>query len=296
MESYIAIGVLVAQAVIMLSLGIGLEVQDFKRVASRPYVFAVALLTQLTVLPALAYLTIILFNFKPIFAAGLMLLSFCPGGVTSNIISKLSKADVAFSVSLTAILSIVSFITVPPLIAWSIEHFMGSEALPFSFMQLTLITFLITTTPVLTGVFIRHNYMEFAKNIEVTLEKVAIVLWVVIVTGAVAKTFDILVENFKIIGLGLMFLPFAMMVIGLVISRLFSLSIKESKTLAIEASIQNSPMAITLAATISGGMVINELALPAAVYSMTMYLVALPFIFIYRSWNEESPYKKAASN
>ena len=289
MESAITFALLVAQGIIMFSLGIGLEVKDFKRVIERPYVFFVAMLSQVVLLPILAFGTAYLFDFPPVFAAGLMLLSFCPGGVTSNIISKLSKADVALSVSLTAVVSVLAFMTVPVLVAMSMKHFLGEEAVTFSLFDLAFVTFLITTTPVLLGVLIRHFKENIANAIQGGLEKTAIVLWVIIVVLAIANSFERLVDSFAVIGGGLLFLPFIMMVIGIVVSRLFALNKKESKTLGIETSIQNGPLAIAIAATINDAdLAITELALPAAVYSITMYFVALPFIFIFRNWGEEN--------
>lgn len=288
MELFLIQAVVLAQSIIMFSLGIGLELKDFKRVFERPYAFTIALICQLIILPSIAFATVKLFSFPPIMAAGVMILSFCPGGVTSNIISKISKGDVALSVSLTAVVSILPFITVPPLIAWSIIHFMGDEAIEFSFYQLALITFLITTTPVSIGVILRHFRSRFATKIEPLLEKIAIFLWVIIVTAAIAKTFEKLLENFLQIGVGLMLLPLAMALIGVIVSRVAGLSVKESKTISIESSIQNSPMAITLATAIAGtGAGIPDLALPAAVYSVTMYMIAIPFIFVFRSWSSK---------
>ncbi|REL25510.1 bile acid:sodium symporter family protein [Thalassotalea euphylliae] len=289
MESAITFALLVAQGIIMFSLGIGLEVKDFKRVIERPYVFFVAMLSQVVLLPLLAFGTAYLFDFPPVFAAGLMLLSFCPGGVTSNIISKLSKADVALSVSLTAVVSVLAFMTVPVLVAMSMKHFLGEESVTFSLFDLAFVTFLITTIPVLLGVLIRHFKENIANAIQGGLEKTAIVLWVIIVVLAIANSFDRLVDSFAVIGGGLLFLPFIMMVIGIIVSRLFALNKKESKTLGIETSIQNGPLAIAIAATINDAdLAITELALPAAVYSITMYFVALPFIFIFRNWGEEN--------
>ncbi len=284
MEALLTQALLAAQAIIMLSLGIGLEVSDFKRVVDRRYVFTIAMICQVLILPIFAFSTILIFDLSPMFAAGLMLLSFCPGGVTSNIISKLSHGDVALSVSLTAVVSVLSFLTVPPLTAWAMLHFLGEDAVTFSFFDLAFVTFLITSTPVLLGVVIRHYRANIANVLQPILEKTAVVLWVIIVTLVVLKSFDKLESSFPQIGASLLFLPLAMIILGLLISRGFALTQKESKTLAIETSIQNGPLAIAIAATISGGeMVITELALPAAVYSLTMYIVVLPFIFYFRA-------------
>ncbi|WP_419811232.1 bile acid:sodium symporter family protein [Bacterioplanoides sp.] len=289
MESLIFTALLMVQFTIMFSLGIGLEVADFKRVAERRFVFFVAVACQVILLPLVAFGSAHLFGLAPVLAAGIMLLSFCPGGVTSNIISKLSRADVALSVSLTAVVSILSFITIPPLTAISIEYFMGSAAPDFSFLRLAVITFLITTTPVMLGVFIRHHKPAVVKKIETPLERTAIALWIIIVFLAIAKSWNILVDNFVEMGTSMLLLPFVMLMIGLVIGVLLKLTRKESKTISIETGIQNSPMAITLAAAISGSELgITELALPAALYSITMYLVVIPFIFVYRKWQDDA--------
>lgn len=283
MEALITPALLLAQGIIMLSLGIGLTVADFKRVLQRKFTFTIALLCQMVILPAFALALVYLFSVPAVFAAGIMLLSFCPGGVTSNIIAKLSHADVALSVSLTAVVSVVSFITVPPLTAWAVGHFIGQQALTFSFFDLAFVTFCITTTPVLLGVVLRQIKPHLANILEPILGRIAIVLWLIIVGLAIVKSADKLAATFNQIGPSLLLMPLAMMLLGIAISRVLGLTFAESKTLGIETSIQNGPMAIAIAATISGGsMVITELALPAAVYSITMYLIALPFVFYFR--------------
>lgn len=289
MEALITPALLFAQAVIMFSLGVGLTLADFKRIIDRPYVFAIGICCQVVFVPLCALAIVYLFNFPPVFAAGLMILSFCPGGVTSNIISKLSKADVALSVSLTAIVSIMSFLTVPALVSWAIAHFMGEDAIEFSFFDLSIVTFVVTTTPVVLGVVLRHYKSVLAIKLESVLEKIAMVLWVIIVALAIANVFERLVANFAQIGTGILLMPFVLVIFALITSRLFGLDIRESKTLAVESSIQNSPLAIALAATITGGTgFVGELAMPAAVYSITMYLVAIVFILFFRSWNPKS--------
>ena len=289
MEALITPALLFAQAVIMFSLGVGLTLADFKRIIDRPYVFAIGICCQVIFVPLCALAIVYLFNFPPVFAAGLMILSFCPGGVTSNIISKLSKADVALSVSLTAIVSIMSFLTVPALVSWAITHFMGEDAIEFSFFDLSIVTFVVTTTPVVLGVVLRHYKSVLAIKLESVLEKIAMVLWVIIVALAVANVFERLVANFAQIGTGILLMPFVLVVFALITSRLFGLDIRESKTLAVESSIQNSPLAIALAATITGGTgFVGELAMPAAVYSITMYLVAIVFILFFRNWKPKS--------
>lgn len=289
MESFVNIALLIAQSVIMFSLGIGLEIKDFKRVLERKKVVAIALIAQVLFLPLLAFLTVHLFDFSPVFAAGLMILSFCPGGVTSNIISKLAKGDVALSVSLTAVTSILAFVSVPFLVALAITHFLGNAGSQYSFSEIALVTFLITTTPVSLGVLFRHFKSAIAIRIETGLERLAYVLWTIIVIGAVVSAYDKVMSDFAHVGMGLLFLPIAMTCFGLIIGRMSNLTRTESKTLAIEASIQNSPMALTLAVLISGATTaLPDLAIPAAVYSLTMYAVAFPSVILLRRWGDSS--------
>ncbi|CAD0187226.1 bile acid transporter [Ruegeria sp. THAF57] len=273
-----------AQAFIMFSLGLGLSIADFQRVFSRKTAFAVGAVCQVVILPLMAFAVATLLNLPPIMAAGLMILSFCPGGVTSNIITKLSCGDVAMSVSLTAVVSVLSFITVPPLVTWAVLHFMGEAAPDFSFIDIAFFTFLLTTVPVTLGVLVRHFLPKLAIAIERPVEIIAIIFWVVIVGGVFYGNRAIIVELMPVLGPSLFILPIGMMLVGLILSRAFGLTGREGKTVGVEASIQNSPLGITLATVLMGGIsaTSNELAMPSAMYSVTMYLVAISFIFLFR--------------
>ncbi|CUJ85761.1 bile acid transporter [Ruegeria denitrificans] len=279
MDLLINVGLPVSLAIIMLSLGVGLHVSDFKRVFSRGYPFAIGALSQVVLLPIVAFIIVKLFALPPEIAVGFMLLSFCPGGVTSNILSKLARADVALSVSLTAVISLLSMITVPVLAAWTITHFMGEDAPDVSITGLAIAMFLITTLPVAIGVTLRHFAAGFAERIDAPLSKAATVLFVLIVMAAVAGNWQLLIDNLGIMGAGLVTLNVALLAIGLGIARAARLSWTESKTISIETGIQNSTLGITLAALITGtDSGFSPLALPAAVYGIMMYVVALPYI------------------
>ncbi len=284
MDLLINVGLPLSLAIIMLSLGVGLEVADFRRVVSRRYPFAIGALSQIVLLPIVAFITVKLFALPPEIAVGFMLLSFCPGGVTSNILSKLAKADVALSVSLTAVISLLSMLTVPVLAAWSISHFMGEDAPEVSITGLAIAMFLITTLPVAIGVGIRHFSTGFAERIDAPLSKLATALFVLIVLAALAGNWQLFVDNLGIMGAGLVTLNVALLAIGLGLARAAKLSWNESKTISIETGIQNSTLGITLAALITGTESgFSPLALPSAVYGITMYAVALPFIAWLRS-------------
>ncbi|CUH45773.1 bile acid:sodium symporter family protein [Ruegeria atlantica] len=283
MDLLINVGLPLSLAIIMLSLGVGLEVADFRRVLSRRYPFAIGALCQVVLLPVAAFVTVIVFALPPEIAVGFMILSFCPGGVTSNILSKLAKGDVALSVSLTAVISLLSMITVPFLAAWSVNYFMGDAAPEVSISGLAIAMFLITTLPVALGVTLRSFATDFAKRIEPALSKLATVLFVLIVVAALAGNWQLFVDNLGVMGAGLITLNIALLLIGLGLARAAKLSWNESKTVSIETGIQNSTLGITLAALITGTESgFSPLALPSAVYGITMYAVALPFILWFR--------------
>ncbi|WP_170558743.1 bile acid:sodium symporter family protein [Ruegeria atlantica] len=284
MDLLINVGLPLSLAIIMLSLGVGLEVADFRRVFSRRYPFAIGALCQVVLLPVAAFVTVTLFALPPEIAVGFMILSFCPGGVTSNILSKLAKGDVALSVSLTAVISLLSMVTVPFLAAWSVNYFMGDAAPEVSITGLAIAMFLITTLPVALGVTLRSFATDFAKRLEPVLSKIATVLFMLIVLAALAGNWQLFVDNLGVMGAGLISLNIALLLIGLGLARAANLTWDESKTVSIETGIQNSTLGITLAALITATESgFSPLALPSAVYGITMYVVALPFILWFRS-------------
>ncbi len=284
MDLLINVGLPVSLAIIMLSLGIGLEVADFRRVLTRGYPFAIGAISQVVILPVVTFAIVMLFNLPPEIAVGFMLLSFCPGGVTSNILSKLAKGDVALSVSLTAVISLLSILTVPALTAWSVYYFMGDEAPDVSIGGLAMAMFLITTVPVALGVTLRHFASGFAMKVDGPLSKLAVVLFILIFIAAVTGNWQFVVDNLGSLGTGLITLNVVLLLIGLGVSRVAKLSWQESKTISVETGIQNSTLGITLAALITGTQSgFSPLAVPAAIYGVTMYAVMIPFLIWYRS-------------
>ena len=270
-------------AIIMFSLGVGLTVPDFTRVLQRPLAFLIGAVSQVVVLPLAAFGVLTAFGVTGALAVGVMLLALCPGGVTSNIISKLARADVALSVSLTAVISLAGILTVPLLAAWSVNTFMGTDAPPVSITGLAVAVFLITTLPVALGVALRHFAPGLATGIDRPLSLLATVLFVIIVIAALAANWGIFVENVVRIGQVLISLNLLLLVLGLVLGTVAGLGWAERKTISIETGIQNATLGITLGGIISGVDGFGEMAIPSAVYGITMYLVAAPFVAWYRS-------------
>lgn len=270
-------------AFIMFSLGLGLTLADFKRVAVQPRAFATGAVAQIVLLPLVAYLIVTLFGLPGEIAVGFMLLSFCPGGVTSNMLSRLARGDVALSVSLTAVISLTSILTVPFLAAWAVGYFMGADAPDVSVTGLAVAMFLITTLPVALGVGLRAAAPALADRIEPTVTRIATILFVLIVIAALAGNWDIFIANLSTMGPALIAMNILLMLAGFGLAAALGLGWLERKTISIETGVQNATLGITLAALITGvSEGFSTMALPSAVYGITMYLVALPFLLWFR--------------
>ena len=191
----VEVGLPLALAIIMLSLGLGLTIDDFKRVALRPKAFSIGFVAQVIVVPIVAFVLANLAGLSPELSVGLMILALCPGGVTSNMMSKIANGDVALSVSLTAIVSLILMFTVPFAIALSVDYFMGSDAPPVNITQIALSMFLITAVPVLIGVVIRHFAPKFVASIEGAATGGAFFLFVVIVVAALASNWTLFISQ-----------------------------------------------------------------------------------------------------
>lgn len=279
MDILVSVVLPLSLAVIMFSLGVGLTTADFVRVFQRGWVFCVGALCQLLFIPLVAYGLIIAFGFTGAIAAGIMLLSFCPGGVTSNIVSKLAGGDVALSVSLTALMSLLSIVTVPLFMGWAVAHFMGENAPAFSVASLAIAMFLITALPIALGMLLRLFAPAFATRAEPKLIALASLLFVAIILAAIASNWGLFSENFARLGPALAMLNLATMIGGLLIAAALGLTWAERKTISIEVGIQNGTLGITLAPLIAGvGAQIPQIGLPSAVYGAIMYMTAIPFV------------------
>ena len=284
MDALVSIGLPLTLAIIMFSLGVGLEVADFRRVLTRRWPFAIGAIAQVIALPVVAYLAVRAFALPPEIAVGVMLLSLCPGGVTSNILTKLARGDTALSVTLTAVVSLISILTVPVLAAWSVRHFMGETAPDVSVAGLAIAMFLITTLPVALGVGLRYRRPGTAERIDGPLSRLSTVLFALVVVAALAGNWQLFVDNLSVMGAALVTLNLALLALGLAFARTAGLTWPEMKTISIETGIQNSTLGITLGALITATESgFSPLGLPSAVYGITMYAVTLPVLVWFRS-------------
>lgn len=267
-------------AFIMFSLGIGLTIADFVRVGRVFHAFLAGAVAQLVALPVVAFILLMIFPVEPELAVGVMILSFCPGGVTSNILTKLAGGAVALSVTLTAIVSLIAVVTVPILVGWSADHFMGLAAPEIDVTKLGLSMFAITAVPVALGVAIRRYATGFAVRSERAISMIATVLFVVIVIGALAANWTTFVENIGRLGPILVVLNIAMLLIGFGMARMMGLAKPDAVAVSIEAGVQNATLGITVGALIAESAAgLAPFSLPAGVYGITMYFVTAPFIW-----------------
>ena len=267
---------------IMFTLGLGLTSGDFINLLKKPKSFFVGITNQMVMLPLTAFIIISLAGITKEIAVGMMILASCPGGVTSNMITKLAKGDTALSISYTAVISILSIFTLPLVTGLSMNHFMGAEAPPLNLLSLGLTMFFITAVPVGIGMVIRSKNKPFADMFEVTATKISTLLFVIIILGALASEWDTFTNNFLQLGPAIVLLIIAMLTIAYTSSTWFKMSKNQSITVAIESGIQNGTVGITV-----GNLIINPesglsiLSIPSGVYSILMYFICLPFVFWY---------------
>ena len=265
---------------IMFTLGAGLTTKDFKNVLLEPKAFALGIINQMMILPIVAFSIISIIGLGNEMAVGMMILACCPGGVTSNMITKLANADTALSISFTAVVSIVTVFTLPLIVGFSMQHFMGTNAPNINILSLGLTMCLMTALPVSIGLYFNTKHHSIADGFTTIANKISTFLFVIIVAGALASEWNAFINNLYILGPAIIALIITMLLIGYNSAKWFNISNKKAATIAIESSIQNATVGITI-----GNLILNQeiglsvLSLPSGLYGILMYLFCLPFIF-----------------
>ena len=271
-------------ALIMLGLGLGLKLEDFGRVLKTPKDFIVGFISQLIILPIVAYVLILIFRAPPEIAIGVMIIAAAPGGVTSNIMTKFADGDVALSISLTAVISLLSIITVP-LIIFTSAGFLGITEISqnISMTGIALKMFLVVTVPVILGMIIRKFAENFIDSKVGIFNKLNIVLFVIFFFAAFYEEEDNLVSFIMQAGLITLILNVSMWVIAYYIAKAFTSGIKQMRCIALECGLQNGTLAIFVSTQIFGTDILY--AIPTAAYALIMYITGFIFIFILRKSN-----------
>lgn len=265
-------------AVIMFGMGITLQLDDFKRIFVFPKAVTLGLINQLLILPGLTFVLVIAFQLSPELAVGMMILAACPGGATSNLITYLAKGDAALSVTLTAISSLVTVISIPLIVNFAIVYFIpGGEEQQLNVINTVIAVLFITIIPVAIGMLVRKKSPTLAGSLERPFKIISTVFFIVIVAAVIIKDRNNIVSYFSQIGPVAIFLNLGTLAIGYFSGRFLGLSIKQSKTISIESGIQNGTLGITVAATL---LVNPTMAIPSAVYGLLMFFTAGVLIYI----------------
>ena len=270
----------IALAFIMFALGLGLTGADFLRVIKQPKDFFVGAISQIILLPVIAFILVKIWPISPELAIGVMIIAAAPGGVTSNILTSFARGDVALSISLTAIISLLSVITVPFIIVTSLG-LLGSENVVqnISLTSMAISMFLIVTVPVITGMIFRKFASNVAIKFESIAKKISAVLFVIVLLGAILAEKDNVVSYFAQAGLITLVLNVVMMIVAYYIAQLLASGTQQKKCITIECGLQNGTLAIFVATSIFGGGIY---VIPAATYSLIMFATSLIFVYFVR--------------
>ncbi|MUH72958.1 bile acid:sodium symporter family protein [Psychrosphaera haliotis] len=267
-------------ALIMFGMGLGLTKQDFSRLWQTPKSVFVGLIGQLLLLPLLALLICILFELPAPLAVGLMILAASPGGTTSNVLSQLANANLALSVTLTSICTLVCVFSTPWIIHFSLQYFVSTGAPEFSLLGTSMGLILITLLPVLVGIWVRQTYSSFAIRYEVYFRRFSLGFMITMILALLIKEREMLVDAFQQVFWACMALSLGSILLGVLIAKVTKMSDKDAVTLGIEVGIQNATMSILIAISF-----LHEptYAITASVYGLCMYLAPLPLIFWYKN-------------
>ena len=269
-------------ALIMLGLGLGLKIEDFTRILKTPKDFSVGFFSQLIILPLVAYLLIIILKVPPEIAIGVMIIAAAPGGVTSNILTKFANGDVALSISLTAVISLISIITVPLIIFTSADLFgITNISQNISMTGIALKMFLVVTVPVILGMIIRKFAENFVNSKIQIFEKLNIILFVIFFIAAFYEERESFLDFLMQAGFITFILNITMMIVAYYLGKTFASGIKQQKCIALECGLQNGTLAIFVSTQIFGTDIVY--ITPTAAYALIMYITGFIFVFLLKN-------------
>ena len=273
----------IALALIMLGLGLGLTTKDFTRVIKNPKDFIIGLICQLIILPIIAYILILVFKTPIELALGVMIIAAAPGGVTSNVMTKFAKGDVALSVSLTAVISLISIISVPFIIFKS-ANLLGvsniSQEITLTGVALKMAG--VVTVPVIIGMIIRRFSEKFiSSNINI-IEKITGILFLIVFAAIWIEERENIVSYLAQAGIIVLTLNIVMMLIAYFVAKSFATGIKQIKCIALECGLQNGTLAVFVATQIFSDVIY---IIPTAAYALIMYITGFMFMYILKNSN-----------
>ena len=273
----------IALALIMLALGLGLTGQDFLRVAKQPKDFLVGLICQLILLPIIAFLLLKIFNLPLEIALGVMIIAAAPGGVTSNVLTKFANGDVALSISLTAIISLISIISVPFIVFKSAELLkVVGISKEISMTGISMKMFLVVTLPVLIGMLIRKFATNFIMSKSQLIERVSVLLFVIVFAAIWVEEWENIIGYIQKAGLITLILNITMMVLAYYVAKLFASGVSQRKSISLECGLQNGTLAVFVASQLFSDI---AYLIPTATYAIVMFITSIIYVFIVRKIN-----------
>ena len=270
----------IALALIMLALGLGLTGQDFLRVVKQPKDFIIGLICQLILLPIIAFILIKVFNTPLELALGVMIIAAAPGGVTSNVLTKFANGDVALSVSLTAIISLISIISVPFVVFKSADLLLATYiSKDISMIGISTKMFLVVTLPVLLGMLIRKFATNFITSKTQLIQRISIILFIIVFAAIWVEEWENIMSYITQAGTITLVLNIVMMVIGYYVAKFLASGIAQRKCISLECGLQNGTLAVFVASQLFSDI---TFLIPTAAYALIMFLTSLIFVFFVR--------------
>tara|TARA_B100000809_G_scaffold264784_1_gene321595 strand:- start:1881 stop:2759 length:879 start_codon:yes stop_codon:yes gene_type:complete len=257
-------------AIIMLGMGMTLIVNDFTRIIKYPKAILIGLTNQLIFLPIIGFSLAMAFGLSPVMAVGLMILATCPGGPTSNLIVQICKGNIALSVTLTAIASIVSVLTIPFILSYALDYFGSGTSITIKLPIVdTIIQIMgITVVPISVGMLIRRCSTNFARRMEKPMRIASTVIFILVFIAVITANFSVISKAMKEVGLVTLLLNVVTMGLGYVTARVFKLNVKSAISVTVESGIQNGALAFVIATSILNNV---EFGIPTAAYVIWMY-------------------------
>ena len=272
----------VCLAIIMFGLGLGLTLTDFKRVITIPRDFFIGFLGQVIILPIIAFILIHIISMPPEIALGVMVIAAAPGGVTSNILTKFANGDVALSVTLTAVVSLISVITVP-LIVYNSASFLGFEITKeISMINIAAKMFFVVTVPVIFGMIVRSLMTDFIISKTLLIQRLSVILFLVVFISIWVEEWDRIVSFITRAGLVAFILNMTMIFVGYYMAKFLASGLEQRKCISLECGLQNGTLAVFVATQLWDDIVFM---VPTAAYALIMLVTSIIFVLIVRKIN-----------
>ena len=269
-------------AIIMFGLGLGLTISDFTRVVKNPKDFIVGFISQVILLPIIALILISIITLPLEIAVGVMIIAAAPGGVTSNILTKFADGDVALSVSLTAVVSLLSILTVP-FIVFNSANFLGLEITKeISMINIAVKMFFVVTVPVIFGMIVRSLMSDFIISKTLIIQRLSVILFLIVFISIWVEEWDRIISFITRAGLIALILNLTMIFVGYYVAKFFTSGVAQRKCISLECGLQNGTLAVVVATQLFNDIVYM---VPTAAYALVMFTTSIFFVLIVRKIN-----------